>query len=227
MKLKYPVVLFWLFACIWAVLAVNPSYRFDWMLENLLVLPFVIFIVWSYKKFRFSNISYTCIFLFMILHTFGSHYTYSQVPFGYWLQELFNSTRNQYDRLVHFGFGLLLAYPVREIFLRIAATHGVWGYYLPIELTFAMSAIYEIIEWAVAVIVNPNAGNSFLGTQGDIWDAQKDMAMAGAGTLASMGITMLINSKIKNNFRHDIIKSLKVKRKMPLGEKAIKRMMKK
>lgn len=225
-KLSYPIVLFIIFAIIWIWMAISPSYRFDWFLENLLVIPFVIFMVWSYEKFRFSNISYTCMFFFMVLHVIGAHYTYSEVPFGYWISGLFGATRNHFDRIVHLSYGLLFAYPVREIFLRIASTKGAWGYYLPVELTLAMSCIYELIEWGAASIVNPEAGMSFLGTQGDEWDAQKDMALAGLGSVIAMTVTALINSMYKKDFFKEIVDSFKVKRKTPLGEREIKRMKK-
>lgn len=100
-----------------------------------------------------------------------------------------------YDRLVHFCFGLLLAYPVREVFVRITRARGVWSFYLPIELTLAFSAIYELIEWAAAARVPAEAGLAFLGAQGDVWDAQKDMALAGFGSILAMLITFLVHRR--------------------------------
>jgi putative membrane protein len=111
------------------------------------------------------------------------------VPLGYWLKEWGGFSRNHFDRIVHFSFGLLMAYPVREVFLRVVSTRGFWTYYLPLDVTLAFSAIYEIIEMLVAVVVSPESGAAYLGTQGDIWDAQKDMALAGCGALLCMIIT--------------------------------------
>jgi putative membrane protein len=91
-----------------------------------------------------------------------------------------------YDRLVHFSFGLLIAYPIREMFLRVARVRGFWGYYLPLDVTMSFSMLYELIEWAYAAIAGGSAGAAFLGTQGDEWDAQKDMAIATLGGLISM-----------------------------------------
>ena len=129
----------------------------------------------------------------MILHVIGSHYTYAEVPFGYALQEWLGASRNMYDRLVHFSFGLLLAYPIREVFMRVSRVKGIWAYYLPLDVTLSFSAIYEIIEWLIAIKTAPEAGLAFLGTQGDVWDAQKDMLMAGTGAFIAMIIVAIIN----------------------------------
>jgi putative membrane protein len=93
-----------------------------------------------------------------------------------------------YDRLVHFCFGLLMAYPIREMFLRVARVRGFWGYYLPLDVTMSFSMLYELIEWEYAACAGGEAGAAFLGTQGDEWDAQKDMAMATLGGRADLDV---------------------------------------
>ena len=137
--------------------------------------------------FKLSKTSYTFITAFIVLHVIGSHYTYALVPFGDTLQAWFGS-----DRLVHFSFGLLLAYPLFEVFRRLAKVKGAWAYYFPIELVLAFSAAYKIIEWKAATFIDPAAGLAFLGTQGDIWDAQKDMLLALIGALLAMLITFIV-----------------------------------
>src|SRR3989344_8326284 len=127
----YKLVLVSLFAAVWIWAALAPSYRHDWILENYLIFIFVPIILLSGRWFKLSNVSYTLITIFMILHVIGAHYTYSEVPFGYTLQNWFGADRNMYDRLVHFCFGLLLAYPVREVFMRLARAKGVWAYFFP------------------------------------------------------------------------------------------------
>ncbi|MEK6961022.1 MAG: DUF2238 domain-containing protein [Nanoarchaeota archaeon] len=199
-------------------MGVSPHDRFDWMLENVLTVLFLILLLWSYKHFRLSNVSYTMITLFLMLHTVGSHYTYSEVPFGWWMASVIGVARNHYDRLVHFSFGLLLAYPIREVFFRITSARGFWGYYLPFDVTMSMSALYEIIEWIAAVTLNPSKGSAFLGSQGDEFDGIKDMAMAGLGALISMIATALIDWKIKPEFWKEFKDSFKVKYAAPLGE---------
>ena len=94
--------------------------------------------------------------------------------------------RNHFDRVVHFLYGALLANPVREIFFHLAGARGFWSYFLPLDLTMSTSALYELIEWAAAEVFGANLGAAYLGTQGDPWDAQKDMALALSGALLSM-----------------------------------------
>jgi putative membrane protein len=180
------------FLAVWCWAAVNPVHRGDWLLENYLVFLFVPLIVVLGFYFRLSNLSYTLVTVFLVMHVVGSHYTYAEVPFGYTLQHWWGSERNMYDRLVHFSFGLLLAYPVREVFTRVSRAKGFWGFYFPIELTLAFSAIYELIEWLAAANVEPSAGLAFLGAQGDVWDAQKDMAVAGLGSVITMVVALLL-----------------------------------
>lgn len=180
------------YAVIWVITAINPVFPDDWLLENILALIAVAGLVATYRKFPLSDLSYLLITAFMTLHAVGAHYTYAEVPLGEWMQSAFGFARNHYDRLVHFSFGLLLAYPVREVFLRVASTRGIWAYYLPLDVTLAFSALYEIVEWLVAATVAPEAGDAYLGTQGDIWDAQQDMLAAGIGALLCMIITAVV-----------------------------------
>lgn len=186
------------YTLVWAWAAINPLHPADWLLENILVIIFVILLIVTYKKFPLSDLSYILITIFLTLHTIGSHYTYAEVPFGFWLQETFNFDRNHYDRIVHFSFGLLLAYPIREVFLRVAHAKGFWAFYLPLDVTLAFSALYEIIEWGVARVFGGELGAAYLGTQGDIWDAQKDMLAATVGAIICMTITALVRKKFKN-----------------------------
>lgn len=216
---RYQKFLLLAFVSVWIWAAISPRYREDWLLENLLVFIFVPIILLISRYFRLSNLSYTLITVFMSLHVFGSHYTYSEVPLGYELQQWLGASRNMYDRFVHFLFGLLLAYPMREMFLRIAKTEGIWGYFLPIVLVLALSAGYEIIEWLVAAKVDPSAGLAFLGTQGDIWDGQKDMLLAGIGATLAMTFVALVRWRYDPGFVHELRGSVSIKvDDAPLGE---------
>lgn len=183
---KYPLILLIWFVLIWIILGFNVSYRSAWLMENYLTVPFVLIIFFAYRKIKFSNLSYSLIFVYLFLHVIGSHYTYSEVPFGFWMKDFFNMGRNHYDRIVHFCFGFLLAYPLGEFFEKISKNNGFWSLYIPIEFVLAFSCIYEIIEWAIAAIFGGDLGIAYLGSQGDIWDAQKDMALAGLGALVAM-----------------------------------------
>ena len=132
-----------------------------------------------------------------------------------------------YDRLVHFSFGFLLAYPMREVFLRISRVKGFWGFYLPLALTLSFSALYEIIEWWIARKVAPTAGIAFLGSQGDVWDAQKDMTMAGLGALLAMGLVALVNWKWNADFTREFRESFRIQKgDKPLGEEKLEEWLK-
>jgi putative membrane protein len=224
---RYHVFLLGLFAAVWTWAAIEPRYPHDWLLENYLVFVFVPLIVLTGRYFRLSDLSYTLLTLFMLLHVVGSHYTYAEVPFGAMLQDAFGSARNMYDRLVHFSFGLLLVYPLREISMRVAKVRGVWAYWFPLELVLAFSAAYEIIEWQVADRVDPSAGLAFLGAQGDVWDAQKDMALAVVGAAITLLVVALIRWRYDPAFGSDLRASLKIGRgDKPLGEEALRTMLK-
>ena len=186
---RYCLVTLALYGLFWVALAISPSDRADWALENALVVLFVPALLASLRWFPLSRLSWTLILLFLALHTVGAHYTYAEVPYDAWseallgvrLNDLFGLERNHFDRLVHFSYGLLLAYPMRELFLRVADARGFWGYFLPLDLTLSTSAVFELIEWGAAELFGGDLGVAYLGTQGDMWDAQKDMALAGLG----------------------------------------------
>jgi putative membrane protein len=203
----------------WVAMAISPYDRSDWVLENVLVVLAVGLLVSTYKSFPLSRVSYTCIFVFMMFHTLGSHYTYAKVPYEEWLP-FFAGGRNHFDRLVHFLYGLLLAYPIREMFLRIGNVRGFWGYFLPLDLTMSTSMLYELIEWGAAEFFGGELGAAYLGTQGDIWDAHKDMALAALGALIAMCVAALINRSMQRDFAQEWAESIRVKRKSPLGEGA-------
>jgi len=230
---KYLLILSLVFAVWWALLAIRPSDRHVWMVENALALAAAAFLVGTHKKLLLSRVSYTLIFVFMCLHQVGAHYSYAEVPYDAWFQSLTGRSfdglvgweRNNFDRVVHFSYGLLLAYPIREVFLRIASVRGFWGYFLPLDLTLSTSALYELIEWGAALVVGGDLGQAYLGTQGDEWDAHKDMALAALGALISMCITAGINIYLQRDFAREWAESLRVHGRKPLGEVAIKEML--
>jgi putative membrane protein len=176
------------YAVLWGVAAISPLDREDWLLENGLVFLAVILLVATHRRFTFSNASYGMLFVFFVLHAVGAHYTYSKVPVGDFVQRAFDLERNHYDRLVHFSFGLLLAYPFRELCLRIVHVHRIWSYLAPPVIVLALSSIYEIIESWAARLVDPELGMAYVGAQGDMWDGQKDMTLAMLGALVAMAL---------------------------------------
>lgn len=223
-----------LLAIEFAVLAISPHDRKDWLLENALVVLFVGAMFAGYRKLVLSRISYFLIYLFLSLHLVGAHYTYSEVPYDTWFasltghsfNELVGWERNNFDRVVHFAYGLLLAYPIREVFLRVVRLKGFWGYLFPLDITMSTSMLYELIEWGAAAFFGGDLGQAYLGTQGDVWDAHKDMALASLGALIAMLITGGLNAWLERDFADEWIESLRVKSKRPLGEDEIQRLLK-
>jgi len=181
----------------WLLTAIAPFDRHDWFLENLLVFVYSTLLVASYHRFRFSNLSYGLFTVFMTLHLTGAHYTYAETPLGFWLMDGLDLQRNHYDRLVHFAYGLLLAYPFYEVLRRAAGVRPGWAHFLVINAILAFSGFFEVLEAVIAMIVSPELGDAYLGTQGDIWDAQKDMGLALLGAILAMGGTVLVEKAAK------------------------------
>jgi putative membrane protein len=177
---RYVMILATALAALWIPLAIDPAHRDDWILENVLLLAAIVLLASTWRRFPLSKISYTLIFVFLCLHTIGAHYTYAEVPYdrafkaltGTAFNPLVGWERNNFDRIVHFAYGLLLAYPIRELFLRLAGVRGFWGYFLPLDLTMSTSMLYELIEWLAATWFGGDLGAAYLGSQGDVWDAQ-------------------------------------------------------
>ncbi len=209
------VFLFW----VWS--AYDPASRGIWLLENILVLIFVPLLFIIGKYFRLSNVSYTLIAIYLCLHLMGAHYTYVETPLGYWLGDILGMERNMYDRFVHFSFGFLLAYPMREAFVRIARARGLWGYYIPVDITFAFSACYEIFEWLAMAILGEANTLAFLAAQNDIWDAQKDMTAAGLGAIVMMLVVLAVNWYYDRDFVYELLDEDSRTQEVPLGEQKI------
>ncbi len=200
-----------------------------WLLENVPVALGLLFLAVTYRRMPLSRVSYSLIVLFWSLHEIGAHWTYAKVPYDDWWRSVFGVTlnsqlgfsRNNFDRLVHFSYGFLVAYPLREVFLRVASVRGFWGYFLPFDVAVSTSAFYELMEWATASVVGSDSSNDFLGSQGDVWDAQKDMALASLGALLAMTGIALITWHYKRDFAREFGESFRIKRAAPLGEEAI------
>ena len=194
-RFDLPVILLTLFVIIWILLAIEPLYRFAWFIENIVVFIFVPIVLLSYFKFRLSNLSYILIFIFGVLHILGAHYTYGATPWGDWVTELFEFERNHYDRVIHFLYGIVMVPITMDLFKRhLPRSPLVTGVFV-FAIVFAVGGLYEITEFVVGLIVNPEAGLAFLGFQGDIWDTQKDMLLQGFVALLGLGIVYLAKLK--------------------------------
>jgi putative membrane protein len=196
-KNRWIQILLVVFFGIWISTLIGTTDMSNWILENFLTILFVTFLAVTYRRYQFSDLSYLLICIYLCLHVYGAKYTYAENPLGYWLQDTFHLERNHYDRIVHFSFGFLLAYPMREVCLNWLK-FPVWvSWALPIEITLSISGLYELVEWAVADLFFPAQGGAYLGTQGDIWDAQKDMALATLGAILATTIVSVIKKSLK------------------------------
>jgi len=230
---RYLALLALPFGLLFALLAINPHDRADWALENLLAVIFIVALAATARSFPLSKISYSLIFVFLCLHEVGAHYTYAEVPYDAFLVEHFGFSlnaamgweRNHFDRFVHFAYGLLLAYPVREVYCRIAEARGFWSYFFPLDLVMATSMLFELFEWGAAELFGGDLGVAYLGTQGDVWDAHKDMLLASLGALIAMLLTLALNLRIQKDFASEWRDSLRIKNRRPLGEVEIQRLL--
>ncbi|MBK6937470.1 MAG: DUF2238 domain-containing protein [Chitinophagaceae bacterium] len=174
------------FVALWFYMYINCIDVTDWFIENMLVFIFSAWCIFSYKRFAFSDTSYFFFYLFLLLHIFRAMYAYTQNPVGEYFQEKYNLWRNPYDRVVHFGFGFLLAYPLHDYLLNRLKIKSHWQYVLPVEITLSLACTFELIEWTVAELTTKETGETYVATQGDVWDAHKDIALAVAGAAITM-----------------------------------------
>lgn len=194
------------FMIVWINSLIGTTDINNWFIENTLTVIALLFLIITYKKYRFSNFSYFLICIFLCLHVYGSKYTYADNLFGYWLQAKLDTTRNQYDRIVHFSFGLLLYYPLQELLSKWIKLPKYLALKLPVLIIISASSLYEIIEWLVADKFFVAEGASYLGLQGDVWDSQKDMAVAFLGAvLAAIAMHFYVFSKKEHNSSEKII----------------------
>jgi putative membrane protein len=173
----------------WGALGRAPLDPQNWVLSSILPLTFVGALVFGRRAMPLSGASYALICAFLALHTVGAHYTYAQVPVGHWLQGLLGLERNHFDRVVHFAFGLLLTYPLLEVFHRLTGARRPLLFYLVFVTQLGLAGTWEIIESVVAQLARPDLGTAFLGAQGDPWDAQHDMLAATCGTVVALLLT--------------------------------------
>ena len=191
MKLHLSLLLIFIIAFI--VSYIGCKEVFTWFLECIPAFLGVIVLLVSYKSFRFSDFTYWMILIHCLILIIGGHYTYAEVPLFDWIKEVFNQSRNNYDKVGHFAQGFVPALIIREIFIRKNVVNGKnWLGFITVSIALAISALYELIEWFVSINTG-ESGDAFLGTQGDIWDTQSDMLTAFIGAI----IAIVLFSKIQ------------------------------
>ena len=172
-----------LFAIIFIWSAVHPHDYFTWCLEVFPAVIGLVILIATARRFPLTPLLYTLLLLHATILCVGGHYTYAEVPLGNWVRDALHLARNHYDRLGHFAQGFVPAMLAREILIRRKVVRGRgWVYFIIVSICLAVSAAYELLEWRVSVATG-SKGDAFLGTQGDIWDTQEDMATALVGAL--------------------------------------------
>jgi putative membrane protein len=165
---------------------IEPHDRFTWFLEVAPVLIGAPILMFLWPRLRFTRLLYTLLFVHAVILMVGGKYTYAEVPFGFWLQEVFGFARNHYDRIGHFAQGFIPAILAREVLIRRSPLAGSrWLPFVVVSICLAFSALYELIEFWTALGTG-EAAEAFLGTQGDVWDTQWDMQMALVGAIVAL-----------------------------------------
>jgi putative membrane protein len=192
--------LHWLFLAVVGIIfawsAIRPHDYFTWFLEVAPVLAALPVLLLTYRRFRLTDLVYGLIAFHAVILIIGGHYTYAEMPLFNWLRDAFELSRNHYDRLGHFVQGFVPAIIVREVLLRNSPLRrGKWLSFVVGSVCLAVSAIYELIEWAVAVATGEGA-TAFLGTQGDVWDTQTDMFLCLVGAIVSLLVLSRVHDRL-------------------------------
>jgi putative membrane protein len=184
--MKYLLSLFAFVVLIFIWSVINPKDLFTWVLEVFPAVIGILILLFTYKKFRFTSLVYTLIAIHCCILFVGGHYTYAEVPLFDWIKDTFHQSRNNYDKIGHLAQGLIPAMVIREIFVRKEVIYKKgWQGFIIVTICMAISVMYELLEWLVSVLTG-GAGDSFLGTQGYIWDTQSDMLYATIGAISAL-----------------------------------------
>jgi putative membrane protein len=168
--------------------AARPVHFEDYLLEIATPLAGFVVLAATYRRFRFTMLSYWLVFAEAIVLIVGAHYTHERVPLFDWIRDALGWERNHYDRFAHFAVGFLLVVPIREVLRRRSPLRRAWLAFSAVMCVFALASLYEISEWWIAALASPEAGAAYLGSQGDAWDAQKDMLLDGLGGIAGIAL---------------------------------------
>ncbi|WP_434387322.1 DUF2238 domain-containing protein [Melittangium boletus] len=170
-----------------ATFVFTPAGRLNWVLETGPGLIGIAVLAGTFRRFPLSRWVYVCVFLHVLVLTYGAYYTYALTPLGHWARDTFHLARNPYDRLGHLAQGFFPAFIIREVLLRRTPLRpGGWVSFLTGAVCLAIGASYELFEWWAALLLDPAGGDAFLGTQGDVWDAQWDMFLCLCGAVLAL-----------------------------------------
>jgi len=194
---RIPLVLLSVVAVVCIATVVDPpAGRTNWLLEVGPGLAGIIVLIGLYRRFPMSHMVYFFVFLHMFILIYGGYYTYAETPLGNWAKEVFGFSRNHYDRVGHIALGVFPAFIIREVLLRnTPLRRGGWLYFIIISVVLAVAAFWELLEWWVTLLVASDVGSAFLGSQGDIWDAQWDMFLALIGAMVALPILSRLHDR--------------------------------
>jgi putative membrane protein len=166
-----------------------PSGRLNWALEVGPGLAGVAVLAGTFRRFPMSRFVYACVFLHVLVLVYGGYYTYAATPLGNWAKEAFGFSRNHYDRVGHVALGFFPAFVIKEVLLRRTPLRpGGWLSFLVVSVALAIGAFWEFVEWWTTLVVAGDVGEAFLGSQGDVWDAQWDMFLAMVGAMVALAV---------------------------------------
>jgi putative membrane protein len=193
--IRYHKILLLVFGIVFIWSLISPKDYFTWFLEVLPAITGVLVLILTFKRFSFTNLTYALILLHCCILMVGGHYTYAEMPLFDWIKEVFHQSRNNYDKVGHFAQGFVPAIISRELLIRKNVINGKgWLHFIVLSLCMSMSAAYEFIEWFAALIIG-EAAESFLGTQGYVWDTQSDMLYATIGAIAALILLSKVHDK--------------------------------
>jgi len=193
--IRYHTILLLIFGIVFIWSMISPKDYFTWFLEVLPAIIGVLVLILTFKRFPFTKFTYALILLHCCILMVGGHYTYAEMPLFDWIKEVFHQSRNNYDKVGHFAQGFVPAIISRELLIRMKVINGKgWLHFVVLSICVSMSAAYEFIEWFAALIIG-EASDSFLGTQGYVWDTQSDMLYATIGAIAALILLSKIHDK--------------------------------
>jgi putative membrane protein len=190
-----PIIIYAVFAILWLSFYFAATDVKDWWIENILVIIFIVLLFFTRNKIRFSNPALFLVFAFLFLHVYGAKMAYTKNELGAFLQNTYHLQRNPYDRIVHFSFGFLLLYPFVELMKTRLLNKENFIYLFANMAILCLATIFELIEWGVSVFTDKITGETYVATQGDPWDAQKDIILAAVGAFL---FTMFLKIKKPN-----------------------------
>ncbi|MBL8953214.1 MAG: DUF2238 domain-containing protein [Myxococcaceae bacterium] len=190
---RVPIMCLAVYVVALVVSGISPHNRNLWLFENVCPVIIIALAVITYRRFRFSDRAYLQGLVFLLLHTVATYYTYPRVPLGVWVSDWLDLSRNPYDRIIHFSYGLLILRPIREVaFRREPRKNLATELFLSVAAMWFFATGYELLEWWGALVAHPRDSKAFLGIQGDPWDVQQDLFVAVVGAALACGVDVLL-----------------------------------